>query len=196
MRYWKEVNLKDGQKCILCNAEKKDAAAVLQHLIQVSGESDMLSRYPDEVKVTVEQERMYLERLKYDDRAVLICAYIEGRLAGNVGVNPINLLERYQHRAEIGISVKKEFWSKGVGFRLMEAAIEAAECMDYEQVELEVITDNQKAVKLYLQMGFKVYGTRENSFHYRDGSSKAAYLMYRNCDMVLPLNQTESITAL
>ena len=49
----------------------------------------------------------------------------------------------------------------------------------YEQLELEVVAENERAIALYNKFGFELYGTRENTFKYRDGLSRACHLMLK-----------------
>lgn len=59
----------------------------------------------------------------------------------------------------------------------MSAVIESAKIAGYEQLELEVVADNKRGIALYQKFGFQIYGTREKSFRYRDGSYAAEHLM-------------------
>lgn len=172
MQYHKVYILKDGQECLVRNPGSDDAEAVLEHLVQTSGETDYLSRYADEIQITAEQERQFLSKMEYDSRSVMLSAFIGDRLVGNAGVTPLNAMERYRHRAEVGISVKKDWWGKGVGSVLLEAAIASARNAGYAQLELEVVEDNKPALELYRKYGFEEYGRRERSMRLRDGSYK------------------------
>ena len=49
------------------------------------------------------------------------------------------------------------------------AAIMAKEA-GYEQAELEVISDNQRAIALYRSLGFEKYGTFPDNVRYSDGT--------------------------
>jgi ribosomal protein S18 acetylase RimI-like enzyme len=46
-------------------------------------------------------------------------------------------------------------------------------------VELEVASPNHKAIELYKKFGFKIYGTRENGFKFKDGTYCDEYLMLK-----------------
>lgn len=177
MKYSKYIVLKDGTNCQLRAPQEEEAEQVLEHLIQTSGETEYLARNQDEIHVSLEQEKDFLRRANEDPRSAMIAAFVEGILAGNVGVSPVNSFEKYRHRAEMGLSVKKAYWGRGIGTALMEAAIEFARAVGYEQIELEVMGDNSGALSLYKKLGFTVYGTRMDSFRLRDGRSEAAFLM-------------------
>ena len=59
--------------------------------------------------------------------------------------------------------------------RLLAFSVQAG----FEQVELEVVAKNRRALNLYLKYGFTVYGTRPHGIKYADGSYADDYLMVR-----------------
>ena len=63
--------------------------------------------------------------------------------------------------------------------RMLQTLLDCARACGYEQVELEVVADNFRAVPLYLKHGFQVYGTRPHALRYPDGSYASEYLMYK-----------------
>lgn len=62
------------------------------------------------------------------------------------------------HRGELGIGVRKEFRGQGIGAALMKSALEGCKGK-FEIIELDVLTTNQRAIKLYKSFGFKKCGT-------------------------------------
>ncbi|SMC72471.1 GNAT family N-acetyltransferase [Papillibacter cinnamivorans] len=171
------VKLKDGRPCLLKSPAEEDAEEMIVHLRQTSGETDFMARYEDEIRITPDEEKRYLSGLLADPRSLLITALIDGRVAAAAGFNPVSPNEKYRHRAVFGISVKKAYWGLGVGSSVLEAVIEAAKAAGYGQLELEVVSDNERAVALYQKHGFIIYGTRERSFLLRDGSCRAEHLL-------------------
>ena len=55
-----QLSLKDGRKAVLKNPMPEDAEAVLFHMKQTAGETDFLVRYPEEIHLTVEEEKKFL----------------------------------------------------------------------------------------------------------------------------------------
>ena len=175
----KTILLKNGQLCTLRSADGGDAQEMLDFIRQVSGETAFLTRYEDEVTMTVNDEAEFLASRLVSPREIMISAYIDGKLAANAGIDSLPPRDRLRHRAEMGISVLKEFWGLGLGSILMEAIIESAKAAGYEQLELEVVAENERGLTLYRKFGFELYGTRENTFKYRDGTSSACHLMLK-----------------
>lgn len=180
MRYQKTVTLKNGISCLLRNPEKEDAKAILEHMIQTSGETNHMSRYPDEITMTVEQEGQYLADLVQNPKAIMISAMVEGEIVANAGINMLSPHERLQHRAGFGISIKRSHWGMGIGSAILDAVIESAKAAHYEQLELDVVAENDRAISLYKKFGFQIFGTHEKAFRYRDGSYATVHLMVLN----------------
>ena len=172
-----EVVLKDGTPCYLRSPGPNDGASVLRILKKVSGETNYLSRDPDEIKISLFQEKQFLHTLMQSQKDLMICAYVRGRLVANAGIHPVAEHERYIHRANFGISILKSHWGLGIGSYLLSAIIEGARSMNYEQLELEVIQSNERGITLYKKWGFEIYGARRHGFKYRDGSYGDEYLM-------------------
>ena len=175
----KTLTLKNGQSCTLRSATGDDAQEMIDFIRLVSGETAFMTRYEDEVTMTVHEEMEFLAARLRSPKEIMISAYIDGRLAANAGIDGLPQRDRLKHRTEMGISVLKEFWGLGLGSVLMEAIIDSASAAGYEQLELEVVTENERAIALYKKFGFELYGTRENTFKYRDGTCSACHLMLK-----------------
>ena len=75
--------------------------------------------------------------------------------------------------------VANGYQGQGVGRRLMEALLDMADnWLMLTRVELEVYTDNKRAVHLYEKMGFEIEGVRRKA-SVRNGVLADEYLMSR-----------------
>lgn len=179
MKIEKQIVLKSGVPCQLRSPGAQDAAEILRHLKTAFGETEFLSRYPEECTFSVAEEAQHLESALQSQDCLFVSAVLGKKVVGLVGISPILTLERYRHRATLGISVEQSCWGLGIGRGLMQAAIDAAAAAGYHQLELEVAVQNQSAIALYKKTGFVRYGTREDSIRYRDGRYEALHLMLR-----------------
>ena len=68
-----------------------------------------------------------------------------------------------RHRANIfAMYISPKARGKGIGKALMEMAIEhSKESEEIQKINLSVVSSNKAAKNLYLQLGFKVFGTEE-----------------------------------
>lgn len=179
MEYRKTVVLKDGRECIIRNGTAADAHAVLDNFILTHAQTEYLSSYPDEISFTLEQEAGFLAKKAEAPREIELLAEVEGKVAGTAGIQGVGSFEKVKHRAGFGISLDKAFWGLGIGRALTRACIECAKKAGYEQLELEAVAENEKAVMLYKTEGFKEFGRNPKGFRLRDGSFRELILMYR-----------------
>ena len=122
----KKFKLKDGRYAILRSPREDDAPALLDYLITTAGETDFLIRYPEECRLSEEQEREWIRDARESkDMCTLVCE-VDGRLAGNCEVR-FNKRLKTRHRGTIGIALRKEYWSLGIGTAMFEELIRIAQ---------------------------------------------------------------------
>ncbi len=71
--------------------------------------------------------------------------------------------EGFRHAGRLGIGLLPEARGRGLGRRLMTAAIDAARARGMERVELEVFASNTRAVALYASLGFVREGVKRRA---------------------------------
>ncbi len=169
MRYEEKVTLKDGSQITLRSLEKEDAGAAIFCLRKVSGETEYLLRETDECGMTITQEEEILARKAENPREMLLGVFADGELIGMAGLSAVGPLSRVRHRASVGVSLVCAHWGKGVGTAMMRALIDAAKQAGYEQIELEVVDKNDRALSLYERFGFEAVGRMPRAMKYRDG---------------------------
>ena len=131
------------------------------------------------VRYTAEEEARVLAGRKNDERCLMLVAEADGAIIACADVQSHGPKSRVAHRAELGISVRKDSWRQGIGSALMERLIAFSRGAGYEQIELTAVAKNRRALNLYMKYGFTVYGTRPNGMKYADGSYVDDYLMVR-----------------
>lgn len=149
--------MKDGTPCVLRGATEKDAAEVLRSFKLTHAETDFLLTYPEENSFAEADEAKFLKAREESENEIEICAFVDGKLTGTAGIEAIGGKEKIRHRAELGIAIEREYWGRGIGKALMLACIECAKNAGYLQLELEVVTDNASAVRLYESVGFREF---------------------------------------
>ena len=148
MQYEKEMILKDGTGCLLRGVNETDAAEVLRTFDLTHAETDYLLTYPEENSFTVQEEAEFLKARSESKNAIEIAAFIDGKIAGTAGFEPIGDQEKLRHRADFGIAIEKAYWGRGIGKALTLACIECAKRAGYLQIELEVVAENASAVRI------------------------------------------------
>ncbi len=165
----RRFTLKDGHECLLRSPRPDEAAEFIKYLAETSGETDFMVRYPDEVETNIEYEREKLAKLCEDERSFMIAAYVDGKLAGNCGASAMGFQRKIRHRATFGISIYKWAWGLGLGTLLVGELLAQAKRNGFEQVELDVVSVNERARALYKKMGFVEYGVRRHCFKLDNG---------------------------
>ena len=90
-----EVKDKTGQTIVLRNAEESDAEDLIKYLRITTGETPFLIREPDEVKLTLEQEKHFITSCIDSERELMLIATINGRHIGNCSLSSIGTYKRY-----------------------------------------------------------------------------------------------------
>ena len=80
-------------------------------------------------------------------------AHREGKVVGWCDIRR-QTLPAFAHRGSLGMGVVAEWRGRGIGFRLLDAALDAAFRQGFARVELEVRADNARAIALYDKIGF------------------------------------------
>ena len=173
------MTLRDGRRCTIRSVEPEDSLRMLQYMKIMLGETPFLLRTPEEFDYTPEEEARILSGRKNDPRSLMLVAEMDGQIIASADVCSHGRKSRVRHRAELGISVRKDCWRQGIGSALMQRLIAFAVQCGYEQIELTVESKNHRALGLYLKYGFMVYGTRPHGMKYPDGSYDNDYLMIK-----------------
>ena len=177
MQYNRSITLRDGRLCRLRNGVAADSEAVLASFLLTRRQTDFLLTYPDEISFTVGQESQFLQGKADSPDEVLLVAEVDGAIAGTAGVDAVGRRDKVRHRATFGISLDQAYWGLGIGTALTAACIECARQAGYEQLELEVVSTNEGAIRLYTRFGFERIGLLPRAFKYREGGYADLLLM-------------------
>lgn len=144
-------------------ATPADAAALVAQLHELAAEPGInIPLAPDEVTLTVEQEKGVINDFLSSARAILLVAEVDGKVVGELSLKAISSRRAVQHVATLGMSVKDGFRRQGVGRALLTAAIEWAPSAGIKRIELYVYARNTPAIALYEKHGFVTEGRRKN----------------------------------
>ena len=164
MQYFQKILLKDGRECVLRNAVAQEVKGVMESFRITHSETDFLLSQPDEIHMTEEEEAAFLQKKSESENEIEIIAEVGGKIAGAAGIERVGKHRKLAHRCDFGISVEKAYWGLGIGRALTLACLACARKAGYEQIELEVVSENERAVKLYESVGFVEYGRNPRDF--------------------------------
>lgn len=175
----KSIRLKDGRNAVLKSICQEDAEDLVTYLKTTAGETPFLIREPEEIRITPERERAFIQSKIDAEREIGLIARVDGRHAGNCSLMSLGPFSRYAHRCSIAIALYQEFCGLGLGEAMIDTILTAAKDCGYEQAELEVVSTNERAKHLYEKMGFQTYGERPHSMKYKDGTYAGEHLMVK-----------------
>lgn len=135
----------------------EDAEKLITFLAQVGGETDYLSFGKEGLPISKEAEEKFIQSIKEAEHSVLYLAWKDGEIVGDASLS--GFPRRMSHCAEFGISVAKSEWGQGIGSALLKKIIEYAKEHTIELINLEVRSDNRRAVQMYEKNGFRKIGT-------------------------------------
>lgn len=138
-----------------------DAPQLVAFKKAVTSESPFLITYPDEVEDVFEAKR-FISIYLTDDRRIFLVAEHEGQIIGMITLAGSSK-RKVLHKAELGISVRKPYWGKGVGSALMSEALRIAKHKGFKKIQLEVMENNERAIKLYEKFGFEIEGRKKKA---------------------------------
>lgn len=157
--------------------EPKDAPAI-NRIRRERGVMENMLSYPSERVARMEGILRNLDENSHEFVAVAVHDDGTEEIAGMAGLH-VGQGPRLRHSAGVGIMVANGYQGQGVGRRLMEALLDMADnWLMLTRVELEVYTDNKRAIHLYEKMGFEIEGVRRKA-SVRNGVLAHEYLMSR-----------------
>ena len=147
-------------------AQPGDAAALVELAEAVGSEPEgwLIS---DSRWRSVGEERRYLRAVRrHPDAAVFVAETEDGMLVGRLSLardpHPAS-----SHVADLGLMVAATARRRGIGWALLEQAVEWAGLSGVRKLELHVFPHNEPAIRLYERFGFVREGLRRG--HYRRG---------------------------
>ena len=138
---------------VIERARPEEAAALLDYLKIIGGETDNLSFGAEGVPLSLAAEQDYLRTQCDSTDHAQYFAKVDGEIIGTASLN--RKPNRMRHRGEFGISLKKAWWGCGAASALAEAILAFARENGFEQLNLEVRGDNARAIRLYEKLGFR-----------------------------------------
>ena len=115
----KNFELKNGEVLVIREAQKEDAAGLLEYVDKIAGETDYMTFGLGEFNMSLEDEEKFLVNCIETSNQLFIVAEAAGTIIGNLsfkgGERP-----RILHAGEVGVTLLKKYWGSGIGSALFE----------------------------------------------------------------------------
>ncbi len=171
--------LKNGKSVTIRKPKVEDAEAIINVMTIADTETLFLARNPGEFCTPVEREKQIIENVLADDDVEWFVAEYENKVIGQCSVGLVKRNARYRHRAEVAFVILKDYCNLGIGGKMMEECIKWCKKNGVTQIELDVVKNNERALKMYQSFGFEIIGIKENALRYQDGTYADEYLMVK-----------------
>lgn len=156
--------LRDESNLLIRDAEPYDAEAIIELMRTITSETENLAYGSGDFKMTPEDERAFVSKVKESCNSVFLLAFRDGTLAGFAALSGYTR-PKVAHGAELSMGVKKAYWGLGIAKELLKAAIDwAASSGAVSKINLLVRTDNTPAINLYKNLGFVIEGKLTRDF--------------------------------
>jgi L-phenylalanine/L-methionine N-acetyltransferase len=120
--------------------------------------------------------RERLLEVRQGEVSLVACA--DGEVVGHLSLYPYPEPRR-RHSGHFGMAVRDDWRGRGVGTKLMEAALDLADnWLGLTRLDLRVFAANEAAIALYRKFGFEMEGTHKR-FALRAGEYTDAHVMAR-----------------
>ena len=156
-------------------AHIEDAEIVVEYIKKVSDETNFLMSGADERELDIKKEEEFLQSIQKSTTTKMFLYEINKKIAGICNLKGVDKI-RVRHRVNLGISVLKEYWGMGIAKELISNAVNYCKNNSIKKIELTVRTDNERALKLYKNMGFVIEGELKDFFCI-DGIYYDCYMM-------------------
>lgn len=170
-----EIN---GHELVIRNAKEEEAQMLLSYLKTACGETPFLAKEPEEITLTIEEEIEFIRTQNASEENLLLIGLWDGEYVGNCSFMGMSLW-RNKHRVSMGIALLQKYTGYGIGTKMVETLVTVAKEKGIEQMELEVVTSNERAIGLYKKMGFEMFGTMPDNMKYKDGTYADVYWMMK-----------------
>jgi pimeloyl-ACP methyl ester carboxylesterase/RimJ/RimL family protein N-acetyltransferase len=132
--------------------------ALVTYMAQILVESDYLTHDPQDPPLSEAQLRTTIVQATQGANQLVLLALSGGSVIGLLRFRG-GSTRRTRHTGEVGITVRRRWWGRGVATGLLTRFLKwAAESGVVRQVNLRVRPDNQRALALYRRHGFAVTG--------------------------------------
>lgn len=163
----KSIEGKDHTWILRCPI-RNDASELSELRMKIDGETENLDREAGEAFLSEADFQELIEEDAQAARSLFLIAEIDDKLIGYARCEG-NTLRRFQHKAEFGIGILRDYWGLGVGRTLLETTLSWGDAARIEKISLNVVETNEKAIQLYKKCGFVEEGLLRKDRIHRDG---------------------------
>jgi RimJ/RimL family protein N-acetyltransferase len=171
--------LKDGRTIALRNAIEKDAQPLLESIQIYLNENEGQVWSPHEYHKSEDDFQEWIKEMLSHPLKILIIAEFKGTIIGNIDFHIGDKL-RIKHSGEFGMGIIPNWRNKGLGSLMLLTLLEWVQNhQEIEKINLNVLSNNHRAIELYKKIGFQEEGRRIKAFKFSTSEYVDDILMTR-----------------
>ncbi|MBO0887589.1 GNAT family N-acetyltransferase [Candidatus Bathyarchaeota archaeon] len=157
----KETVLKNGRVVSIRSYLSSDKESLVSMYAGLSPESLRWSMPP--------YNRQRIERWTSNlENSIIIVAVEKDRIVGHLQIS-IGTSAPFRDIGDLFIYIHQDYQNLGLGAALMNEGLRLAHARHLHRVELTVVADNHRAVKLYEKVGFQREGVKRENYRGENG---------------------------
>lgn len=151
-----------GPMVIIKPISETDAAPFLRLQQQLDVETSFMLMEPEERTSTIDDQRELIRLVLAAENQTILVAEREGTLVGFIGIRG-GPFRRNRHCAHIVMGIRQADAGQGLGKLLLAEIEKWARAQGLRRLELTVMADNHRAVRLYRGAGFQMEGLKREA---------------------------------
>lgn len=169
--------LKNGDSILIRRSHNGDQNAYAHVANTCYHETRFLSRCAADEPLNAESLLYFIEDVESSDKEILLLAVYKDKIVGYGQITACLSRVKMKHKCDLDMSILKDYWHLGIGTALISSLIDFARFAGYEQINLSVASDNDRAISLYERHGFRITGKEIHAMKHSDGDYSDFVLM-------------------
>ncbi len=169
--------MKTDKSVIIREAKESDAKAIIDYLKENQDRFLYMISRTEEMKLDEDYEKQMIKLHAQRENCAFFVALEQDKIIGMLNFVGGNR-SRDMHDGEFGLSVKKDYFGRGIGSGLMENLMRWGQNNQViRRMTLFVMHSNKRAINLYKRFGFSIEGVRRKAVRFEDGRVQDLIMM-------------------
>jgi RimJ/RimL family protein N-acetyltransferase len=178
-----EFALRSGASVVFRHCEARDVDTFLEFRARIASETTHTMQIVGQATDHRDKTVAAWESMLRDDLSLRLGVFDGDRMVAGLGFHPEHGGNHpwARHVGDFGMMVLQEFWGQGLGRRMLEIIEDHAQACGITRIEARVRAENERGVKLYQGMGYRIEGTRVRAVRI-DGRYQDEYFIAKLLD--------------
>ena len=158
-----EFKLKNGQTVTIRHCTPDDVVSFPEFQQQVARETTNTLQVEGKTPVPEKVKENWL-MCENDPKHLRLGVFDKNKMIGQLGLRPIHADHPWvNHVGGFGMMILEKYWGQGIGKKLLQIMDSQARDCGYTRIEAMVRTENERGIRLYVNSGYELEGTKYNA---------------------------------